>query len=212
MSLSRLAVAFKLLRSVYVHDHSLQAMWIRNSILHALRKSGYAESRSIPHSFVYQHSSITRLATFVQSLVQGSAAIKRSDKDALQAVNALVEKYTADLRTYESSSPEVVPSKGDVVLLTGTTGALGSNILASLAGLDEVRLVYAFNRKSKNGVSLKERQVAAFNDRGLDPAVLDGGKVMLVESDLTQADLGLTNDLLQEVCRCLFVNRFGRGR
>ncbi len=75
-----------------------------------------------------------------------------------------------------------------------------------------MRLVYACNRKSKNGVSPKEWQVAASKDRGLDPAVLDGGKIMLVEGDLIQADLGLTNDLLQEVCRCLFVNRFGRGQ
>jgi thioester reductase-like protein len=86
------------------------------------------------------------------------------------------------------------------VLLTGTTGGLGSNALAVLIDDPTVKRIYALNRTGKS--NLKVRQADALKDRGLGDKVsaLDSEKVVLLEGDASQEDLGLANDAIDEVC------------
>jgi hypothetical protein len=99
-------------------------------------------------------------------------------------------------------------ANGKVVLLTGTTGGLGANILASLIGDEAVSRVYALNRPSKGGEGLGERQRGAFVERGLEGyvSVLEdsqdgdgGGKVVLLEGDTGVVGFGLEERLVDEV-------------
>ncbi len=125
----------------------------------------------------------------------------------------MVEKYTSNFRSHTSSSPKN-QIDGDVVLLTGSTGALGANILAKLAESPDVFRVYAFNRKAADGTSLYQRQATALADRGLDAGILGGGRVVLVEGDLGEAGLGINQELYQEVsyivfCRCCADHSWG---
>lgn len=85
------------------------------------------------------------------------------------------------------------------MVVTGTTGALGSYILAQLVASDDVHRIYALNRPASDGTPLIERQVVALTNRGLDGQIAYSQKVNLLEADLGKSDLGLCDTDLQEV-------------
>ncbi|EJD42002.1 NAD(P)-binding protein, partial [Auricularia subglabra TFB-10046 SS5] len=106
--------------------------------------------------------------------------------------------------------PSGLPLRGDqaTVLITGTTGALGSNLLAQLLASPDVSRVYALNR-SHASQALPKRQAASLIDQGLDPALLCLQKLVLLEGDTTQRELGLrrpTFELLQRTVTHIILN------
>ena len=58
----------------------------------------------------------------------------------------LVERYSAAFPRFTPSASGLL-GDGDVVLLTGSTGSLGSNILASLLQSPRVLLIYCLSEK-----------------------------------------------------------------
>ena len=107
----------------------------------------------------------------------------------------LVEKYTQDFPIHKPAG--VVTHHGDVVLVTGTTGAIGSNTLAELYGSPNVTRIVVLARKS--AVPVYVRQKKALEDRGLDPAIIDSSKINLLEGDPTLPGFGLEDDILLEL-------------
>lgn len=91
------------------------------------------------------------------------------------------------------------PCTMHIVLVTGTTGILGSHILAELLERDDVEHVYALNRSSR--VPLLERQSAAFQKQRLSPALANSTKLNLICAQLGNEDLGLSPEVSDEVCR-----------
>ncbi|PPQ66141.1 hypothetical protein CVT24_000228 [Panaeolus cyanescens] len=89
------------------------------------------------------------------------------------------------------------PGKGAVVLLTGSTGYLGSYTLSSLLGASRVSKVYALNRKGSR--ALKERQEASFLDKGLSASLLQDKRVTLLEADLSMPHFGLPGPIFEEM-------------
>jgi len=85
--------------------------------------------------------------------------------------------------------------------LTGSTGGLGSYLLASLIQRDDVSVIYTFNRPSRDAASsIQQRQKSSFEDRGLDVTLLHSGKLVYVETDTSHDRLGLDKELYQKVC------------
>ena len=82
------------------------------------------------------------------------------------------------------------------MLLTGSTGSLGSYLLSTLLTDVRVAKVYAFNRPSR---ATHDRQRASFEDKGLPLALLDSDKCMLVTGDFNSDDLGLDEATYAEV-------------
>ena len=172
---------------------SLQATWIRNSILHALRSASDVDVRKISSSFVYENPTIGDLAKFIYAHASNDLAAPRAQEKVV-AMLAMVDKYTAAFPPHVPSVP--TPSK-DTVLVTGTTGGLGASLLAKLVQSDEVVKVYVLNRKSSE--TLKSRQKKVLEERGYDASLVDHGKVVLLEADLSKPDFGLKSDVLAEV-------------
>lgn len=85
------------------------------------------------------------------------------------------------------------------MLITGTTGGLGSYVLSQLALNVDISKVYALNRKASDGRTLLERQTSALLDRGLDPMLLDLKKVTLLEGDILVDNFGLSKAMYEEV-------------
>ncbi|CAL1699315.1 unnamed protein product [Somion occarium] len=154
---------------------SLQATWIRNSLLHALRDTTNVNTRSFSSSFVYQHPSINALASFV-TRAPGSEHSDANDSRPVENMLRIVDKYSASL---VSHFPLTGTPTHDTVVLTGSTGGLGVNLL--------------------NQQSLKDRQRVALEERGFDAKIVDSEKVVLIETDLTKDTLGLSHDLLEEI-------------
>ncbi|KAJ7832640.1 hypothetical protein B0H14DRAFT_3463252 [Mycena olivaceomarginata] len=102
----------------------------------------------------------------------------------------LITKYTSN---FESTLPNTnISPDAAVVLLTGSTGNLGSHILVSLSKDERVRKIYIFNRSSVTpGCTLTERHSDIFSERGL---------VVLLQGQLAEReDLGLEAPLYDEV-------------
>ncbi|KAF8906330.1 hypothetical protein CPB85DRAFT_1436976 [Mucidula mucida] len=73
---------------------------------------------------------------------------------------------------------------GHVVLVTGTTGFLGTGILA---------------RSAKDGTALEDRQRAAFEERGYDATLIDLPKLLLIETSISGHGLGVDSRLEEDM-------------
>jgi thioester reductase-like protein len=84
------------------------------------------------------------------------------------------------------------------VILTGSTGSLGSYLLDSLVHQQDVRKIYCLNRAEDGG---RSKQKTESGDRGLDTAGW-GERVEFLHVDLSQPKFGLSSQkyvqLLQE--------------
>lgn len=113
---------------------------------------------------------------------------------------AMVDKYSADLPSHSGSRP--LPPK-DVVLVTGTTGALGATLLTKLVQTPEVEHIYALNRRSEEGKTLIDRQRERLIEWGLDTELLRCDKITFIESDMSESCLGLSESVYEQVsCHC----------
>ena len=178
---------------------SLQATFMRNSIISALRqtnarniKGEIIDTSTISAGFVYQSPTINLLSQAVYGLIDPSTVetsnLKTRKIDELQK---FIDEYSLDLPIHEPTDPE--PSVySEVIVVTGTTGAMGTAILAQLARMPTVAKIYALNRGSKDGKDLYERQEESLIERGYDPqVVLESGTVELYEIDPGAGDFGL---------------------
>ncbi|KAF9803968.1 hypothetical protein IEO21_09506 [Rhodonia placenta] len=190
--------------SVDVFQHgcdSLQATYIRNIILRALRETTKIDTRRIGDSFVYDHPTISSLAAFASSVAQGthdSATAGTTASARIMSMRAMLAKYAAD---FPAQPQTLLPSQPerDAVFVTGTTGSLGCHLLALLVADPKVWRVYAFNRPAKTQTHLCERQKSALVDRGLDAGIVDSEKVMLLEGSLTAEHWGLEKSAYEEL-------------
>lgn len=178
---------------------SLQATWIRNSILRALRESAELDTRKTTTNFVYNCPTISSLSAFVLQVARGEDEPDRLDENhKILEMLALVKKYSSDLPAPQTSALFKTSCQHDVVILTGSTGAIGSQILVALALDSNVRKIYALNRMGGKP-SLKDRHIRAFKARGLPLDVLDLEKVTLLEVDFTEEYLGLVSEVYEEM-------------
>ena len=172
---------------------SLQATYIRNTVLHALRQSSRVALHALPANFVYDNPTIAALTAFVLRLfsagADGGADAEAAAAATARTLDALVAKYVSGFSSHVAApGAEAAASADEVVLVTGTTGRLGAHLLAQLAARPSVRRVFALNRP---GADAGARQRDAFAAWGLDAGVLAGSKVVLLTGDLAQPRLGL---------------------
>ncbi|KAJ6558269.1 acetyl-CoA synthetase-like protein [Mycena capillaripes] len=171
---------------------SLNATFLRHRIVGALKNSGDdVAAQKIPQNFIYAHPSIEELAAAITMLVHGDADSSEGGKAAI--IEKMIAKYSEGFEATIVHERRVTASGGMVVLLTGSTGGIGSHILEILLGLASVERVYAFNRKGRTPVS--ERQREAFVDRALNVSLLSSPKLVYLEGDTSKADLGLPLDV-----------------
>ncbi|KAJ6473938.1 putative aminoadipate reductase [Mycena vulgaris] len=173
---------------------SLTATVFRLRVMTALRSKNLANAaNAITQNFVYSYPTISKLSTYLEELVGGTVegvGIRESEMETL------IAKYSCSgIAGPEAFAPS--PSESVVVLLTGSTGNLGSQILASLLMDNRVLKIYAFNRPS--GRPIADRHVGIFNRRGLDTLLLASPKLVYVEGEADQDNLGLKSALYQEM-------------
>ena len=123
------------------------------------------------------------------------ATVPESTASTPEDLVRLAERYSANIPA-RPSNLRVREGTKDVVLVTGTTGGFGCDILEHLLRDEEISLVYAFNRK---GTKASERQRARFRERGHDERLLDSSKFRMVEADLQLADFGIEPELRKEI-------------
>ncbi|KAK7046200.1 acetyl-CoA synthetase-like protein [Favolaschia claudopus] len=187
---------------------SLQATWIRNALLHALREQTHLDTRRHTKNFVYEYPTVARLGRYLYSLGDrdGSGGEGREEEEEMQqsveaktrTMHAMVAKYTSNLRSplrpAVNGTHAPIRDNGMAVLVTGTTGGLGCCLLAQLLQDPRVSRVYAFNRAGPGAGELFERQRRMLVERGLDGGILEDEKLTLLEGDLSEFNLGISEE------------------
>ncbi|KAJ5945718.1 NRPS-like enzyme [Penicillium verhagenii] len=146
---------------------------------------------------IYAHSTVDRLAQMMMIVIKGDASIvtkvSRSDKIA-----NLISKYTSDLPV-RSAKQSPQPPKESRVILTGSTGSLGTYLLHSLLNNKNVTKIYCFNRTDDAAA----RQLESFQSKGLPTSPLSGPRVEFLHVSFGESQFGLPDNkyhcLLEEV-------------
>ncbi|THU87157.1 acetyl-CoA synthetase-like protein [Dendrothele bispora CBS 962.96] len=188
---------------------SLQATWIKNSILRGLRdnsSTAKVDTRESTSNFVYEHPTIASLARFIVLVAQRGTLSSRGDSEAqverdVKAMRRMVEKYSKNFVPVKS---DLAPTSNErkVVLMTGSTGGVGVHILHRLLQDKTVEKVYALVRSAESGVdspSIETKQVNAFMERGVDKDLVRSKKLVLLEANLSQERFGLEEGVFEEV-------------
>ncbi|KAK3338121.1 LOW QUALITY PROTEIN: male sterility protein-domain-containing protein, partial [Neurospora tetraspora] len=159
------------------------------------------EASAIATRFIYGNPTPKRLADYLLSVVNkdNKDATHGTSGDEHHGMEALVEKYTQDLPTPKQNKPAPA-DEGQVVVITGTTGGIGSYLIDMCSSSPRVSKIICLNR-SEDG---KARQTASSSGRGLST---DFSKCEFYHADLSRADLGLGPEvysrLLTEVDRVI---------
>jgi hypothetical protein len=150
-------------------------------------------TEGIPINLVYLHPTIGRLSRYICDVAQGHKS--DSTQETIQRMNELVEKYSSGFPQH-IPVPDI-PSPTEIILLTGSTGGMGSYVLECLINDEKVSLIYCLNRRSIKGSI--ERQRTAFENRAIDLTLLGSRKLIFLEGDASEPYLGLSEERYAEV-------------
>ena len=142
----------------------------------------------IPANIVFENPTINLLSARVSALINHGGNLQTLDhvKQRKAAIDTMIHKYSTDLLGNPNGIVasgvigDETRSAGAVVLLTGTTGGLGSFLLVQLLENPMVGGVYALNRPSISA-SIAERQRSVFADRALPVNLLNSRKLIYIE-------------------------------
>ncbi|KAI0114360.1 hypothetical protein GGR51DRAFT_504049 [Nemania sp. FL0031] len=175
---------------------SMQVISASRLLQAGLESAGYQiDADSVATRVIYGNPTAERLAKYLLSRVQGGGGSTREGEveHHVESMKALWQKYTSDLPEAKLGRPN--PSDdGQVILLTGSTGMLGSYMLDQMVKNPAVKRVICLNRSEDGG---KKRQAAAMRDRGL--AADYESKCTFLHVDMSRSDFGLPRETLNEL-------------
>ncbi|KAH7400247.1 hypothetical protein BKA64DRAFT_723003 [Cadophora sp. MPI-SDFR-AT-0126] len=143
---------------------------------------GLRDGIELSASTMYSNPSITSLATAFQRLLSTNET--NGYMDRTNSPEYIYEKYAKDLPLAVPKSRPCSP--GATVLLTGSTGPLGSYLLDTLVRSPDVAAVYCLNRSS----TAASKQMELNELRGL----INSNKSRFLTADLSKPDFGLSVD------------------
>ncbi|KAF9567997.1 acetyl-CoA synthetase-like protein [Agrocybe pediades] len=178
---------------------SLKAIFVRNSLLSSLRGDERTAGlvSEVPQNFVFIFTTPRSMASATATLFQ-TGRVTAEDDEATHAktINDIVEKYTATFPTHVSQNVSDNEA-GEVVILTGSTGSLGTFILDSLLHNSKVSKVICFNRRGSSPTL--QRQKASFAERKLDDSSLSNERVVFYDVEINAPFFGLAEDVFKAI-------------
>ncbi|KAI1371417.1 acetyl-CoA synthetase-like protein [Hypoxylon crocopeplum] len=144
---------------------------------------------------IYGNPTPRRLAQYIYSAVQDGAESgpQRNEQHEIQAMKTLWEKYTADLPTKKEGRSDAM-DEDQTVLLTGSTGMLGSYMLDLMVKNPAVKKVVCLNRTEDGGA---KRHAQAVKDRDLNAEY--ASKTEFLHADMSRSDFGLPHEVYNQL-------------
>ncbi|KAL9094874.1 MAG: hypothetical protein Q9165_002823 [Trypethelium subeluteriae] len=154
-------------------------------IMRSLRKT--FRLPDIATSTVYSNASIARLSEAIDTLqVNQSSQVVDQAQNREKSITSILEEYQDQIRKIpESAGTEEQPEKSTVIL-TGSTGGLGTHILGALLNDPTVEHVFCLNRRD-DGLKIQQHRSDS-SHLNLD---LTSSRVTFLKTDLAEAYLGL---------------------
>ena len=164
------------------------------------REDEHSSVPVISRNFAYSHPTISSMQKALTSNAWDNErnGVLSIDPETRRTAAMLdtVERYchpfaTMEGRASSSGLTTVSDPENKIVVITGSTGNLGSNILYTLAIDPKVSLIYCLNRKSATDSDPMNRQDKAFRKAGICFPIYAWSKIQLVEVELQKPDFGL---------------------
>ncbi|KAH8803002.1 hypothetical protein F5884DRAFT_683230 [Xylogone sp. PMI_703] len=184
---------------------SLQVMDGSRMLRSGLQAAGLKpELAAVANRDIYDNPTAHKLAVHIFSRFsnpdQGEQLNKDSDERQNDIADALVVKYTNEMPISASGKPQPAAT-GQTIMITGSTGSLGSYMLDIVLESLSIGKVICLNRGDDGG---RQRQAKISAERGLRT---DFTKVEFYSADLSRYNLGLKTsvyaDLLSKVDRII---------
>ncbi|TQV90799.1 nonribosomal peptide synthetase [Cordyceps javanica] len=170
---------------------SLQVIHIAKRVTAGLKLAGAAEhAEALAPRDVYAQSTVSKLTNFLFDRIRGTHT--NGVQSQTEILQALVDKYSAGLVKGSGSRPQA-KSASKTVLLTGSTGSLGSYLLDFLIHDADVARIACLNRSEDGG---RAKQLEVNKQRGLYTTF---DKVTFLHADLSRPDLALKQDEFEEL-------------
>ncbi len=173
---------------------SLSVLKILASLRNTLQATNH-EPSSITASMIYTNPTIERLSKALWRASQ-SGDVSDSAAENIELMKSLLEKYTSALPERSLSKETKPQGSGIVVILTGSTGSLGSYLLDTLLSNPRISKVFCLNRS----VKAYERQTTGNKFRGLK-ADLTSNRVEFLHADLSRPSFGLDAEKYNELLK-----------
>ena len=163
---------------------------------------------------IYANPTINQLSTAFFNLVNN---VYDSSDNFVERQALMMKEFRAQYSTNVPLSSQKrssqIPGNGNTVILTGSTGSLGSYLLESLVRQENIKKVYCLNRAERGA----ERQAEVSGSRGLTTS-WPTDRVQFLKVDLSQPKFGLNqeqyNELLQQtthIVHCQWPVNFNYG-
>ncbi|KAI1175675.1 nonribosomal peptide synthetase [Nemania sp. FL0916] len=151
----------------------------------------------LPPRTIYNNPTPRQLAKYILRTIVYGDTVHDADEEAEEheVSKLLYDKYTHNLFQGKPGRPNAL-DQDQTVLLTGSTGALGSYLLDQLVRNPAVARVVCLNRAEDGGV---RRQATAMKDRGLETNY--SNKAEFYQADFSRPDFGLSQDVYEYLSR-----------
>ncbi|GMF74613.1 unnamed protein product [Aspergillus oryzae] len=145
---------------------------------------------------IYRYCTIKSLSAYLSNAIEGNVSNGEAEdkvEDVQATLKHITNKYTASLPKIEHKALQV-PSQSNIIL-TGSTGSLGSYLLDVLLSEPSIQKVYCLNRSS----DAFERQRSSFHDGQLNVKALLSPKAEFLTTNLDDKTLGLSQSKYTEL-------------
>lgn len=168
--------------------NSLQVMtWVRQikssiAVLHS------EVAKDIAPKLIYSNPTVKKLADAIFNLVNPTLkGHEDAGSDHITAMKKMVEQFSSDLPVFNTQKP-LLKDGALTILLTGTTGVLGSYMLDHALSMPNVKKIICLNRKADS----EAQQRSSHASRGLVTDWQD--RVLFFQADLSKPRLGLHDE------------------
>ncbi|KAI0431346.1 hypothetical protein F5Y09DRAFT_340753 [Xylaria sp. FL1042] len=164
-----------------------------------LQASLGVDSTVLGPRFIYRNPTPRRLAQYIlHSLTRNRVEREHKEQDYEKGVaKTLYEKYTKDLIHGKAGRP-TAPDHEQTIMLTGSTGGLGSYLLDQLVRNPAIKRVVCLNRAEDGGAKQQEKQG---RDRGFAWDLEHTSKIEYLHADLSKDKLGLSNNIYKTLLK-----------
>ncbi|KAJ4991642.1 L-aminoadipate-semialdehyde dehydrogenase (nonribosomal peptide synthetase) [Stagonosporopsis vannaccii] len=161
---------------------SLDVLALTNAINKAIR------GVHVTAPMIYSSPSVDQLATVLSKGISESSGQPQAAPTRGQKINNMVRKYTEDMVRRKSHTERPEQPRKHTVLLTGSTGSLGSHILEQMLNNPDVEKVYCMNRSD----NAESRQRVAFDQYHHDST--NFSKAEFFKADFGAEKFGLSQE------------------
>ncbi|OJJ56735.1 hypothetical protein ASPSYDRAFT_1182446 [Aspergillus sydowii CBS 593.65] len=174
---------------------SLQTTSLANTLSRAIKAKDTDDHRDEPVTahMIYNNPSIASLSLVVTGLIDGT--MPKAEISRIDRINELFQSFTNDLPGPRKTTASRPASKGNVVLLTGSTGSFGSYVLDTLLGDPSVKKIYCLNRS----LDAESRQTESHHEKRLRAIEPNRNRLEFVQADFSEDQLGLPHVIYTEL-------------